>query len=135
MILRQSVKRLSLRIFAGTFGLASGALVLWNVATLLPTREYNLLGFIALPFGTLAFVCWRYALQGEMGPVGRSGCAGAIIVGSIGFLIGFIGPLVFRPEANQGPLLGILVTGPLGAVAGFIGGLFVGIRRRSRPLR
>ncbi len=34
MIVRKSVKQLPLRIFAGTVGLASGALVLWNVATL-----------------------------------------------------------------------------------------------------
>jgi len=103
---------------------------LWNVATLPQTGEYTLFGLIALPFGILAFVCWWYALRGEIGSPMRSGCVGGLIVGSIGFLFGFIGPLVFRPEANQGPLLGILITGPLGMVAGFVGGLVVGIRRK-----
>ena len=111
-------------------GLLFTALVLWNVATLPQSGEYALLGLIALPFGILAFVCWRYALRGEIGSPMRSGCVGGLIVGSIGFLFGFIGPLVFRPEANQGPLLGILITGPLGMVAGFVGGLIVGIRRK-----
>lgn len=45
----------------------------------------------------------------------------AIIIGVIGFAIGFIGPIIFTPEANQGPLLGIFVTGPLSFVAGLIG--------------
>ena len=118
------------RILAGTLGLLFTALVLWNVATLPQSGEYTLLGLIALPFGILAFVCWWYALRGEIGSPIRSGCVGGLIVGSIGFLFGFIGPLVFRPEANQGPLLGIVITGPLGMVAGFVGGLVVGIRRK-----
>ncbi|HEX9605861.1 MAG TPA: hypothetical protein VF962_01400 [Gemmatimonadaceae bacterium] len=118
------------RILAGILALLFTALVLWNVATLPQTGEYTLFGLIALPFGILAFVCWWYALRGEIGSPMRSGCVGGLIVGSIGFLFGFIGPLVFRPEANQGPLLGILITGPLGMVAGFVGGLVVGIRRK-----
>ena len=118
------------RILAGILGLLFTALLLWNVATLPQTGEYTLFGLIALPLGILAFVCWWYALRGEIGSPMRSGCVGGLIVGSIGFLFGFIGPLVSRPEANQGPLLGILITGPLGMVAGFVGGLVVGIRRK-----
>jgi hypothetical protein len=127
----KSVEVSLLRILAGILGVLCTALVLWNVAILPQTGEYGLLGVIALPFGILALVCWQYALRGEIGSPMRSGCVGGLIVGSIGFLFGFIGPLVFRPEANQGPLLGILITGPLGMVAGFVGGLVVGIRRKS----
>jgi hypothetical protein len=46
----------------------------------------------------------------------------AAILGVIGFLGGFIGPLIFTPAANQGPLLGIFITGPLGVVIGAIVG-------------
>jgi hypothetical protein len=46
----------------------------------------------------------------------------AAILGVIGFLGGFIGPLIFTPGANQGPLLGIFITGPLGVVIGAIVG-------------
>jgi hypothetical protein len=60
---------------------------------------------------------------------------GALIVGGIGFCAGFFGPMVFAPDANQGPLLGIFITGPLGAVLGAIGGLVYGIRQRSSPDR
>jgi hypothetical protein len=32
-------------------------------------------------------------------------------------ILGFVGPIVVAPEANQGPLLGIFLTGPLGFAA------------------
>ncbi|MCI0362898.1 MAG: hypothetical protein L0Y44_05290 [Phycisphaerales bacterium] len=45
-----------------------------------------------------------------------------LIVGAIGFTLGFCGPVIFAPQANQGPLLGIFITGPLGFFAGIIVG-------------
>ncbi len=42
----------------------------------------------------------------------------AVILGAIAFAVGFFGPLVWAPDANQGPLLGIFITGPLGFVFG-----------------
>ena len=45
---------------------------------------------------------------------------GAVVVGGIGFLAGFVGPIYFS-TASQGPLLGF-VTGPLGAVVGAVAG-------------
>ncbi len=53
------------------------------------------------------------------------------ILGIIGFLGGFVGPVIFTPEANQGPMLGIFITGPLG----FILGLMVGFVLRMLPER
>src|SRR5438874_11910129 len=46
---------------------------------------------------------------------------GALLLGAVGFLAGFIGPLRLSPEANQGPLVGIFITGPMGLLLG--GGL------------
>lgn len=46
--------------------------------------------------------------------------SGAALLGSVGFVAGFFGPMVLTPEANQGPLLGILITGPLGFLAGAV---------------
>ena len=51
------------------------------------------------------------------------GFFGAIIVGGIGFIAGFFGPMIFTPSANQGPMLGIFITGPLGVLLGLVGGL------------
>lgn len=47
---------------------------------------------------------------------------GGIITGSIGFIIGFVGPIIFSPSSNQGPLLGIFITGPIGFLIGLAGG-------------
>ncbi|UAM99414.1 hypothetical protein K8354_06280 [Polaribacter litorisediminis] len=47
---------------------------------------------------------------------------GGIIVGSIGFILGFIGPIILSPNSNQGPLLGIFVTGPISFLVGLVGG-------------
>lgn len=49
------------------------------------------------------------------------------IVGGIGFALGFFGPMVFTPEANQGPLLGIFITGPGGFLLGCAYGLVEGL--------
>ena len=54
------------------------------------------------------------------------------LVGAIGFSGGFFGPMIFTPDANQGPLLGLFITGPLGCAAGALGGLIIGLWRRSR---
>lgn len=54
----------------------------------------------------------------------------ALILGTVGFLGGFVGPIVFTPEANQGPLLGIFITGPLGVVLGAVVGLALALRDR-----
>jgi hypothetical protein len=43
-----------------------------------------------------------------------------VILGATGFAAGFIGPLIFVPEANQGPLVGIFISGPAGAVLGAV---------------
>jgi hypothetical protein len=55
----------------------------------------------------------------------------AAVVGALGFCGGFFGPMIFTPEANQGPLLGIFITGPLGFIVGGMGGLIYAVWRRS----
>ena len=58
----------------------------------------------------------------------RAALRGGCLLGGIGFALGFFGPLIFTPEANQGPLLGIFITGPLGFVAGLVLGALFGRR-------
>jgi hypothetical protein len=56
----------------------------------------------------------------------------AVILGVIGFVGGYVGPVIVTPEANQGPLLGIFITGPLGFILGGMIGLIVAfVRERS----
>jgi hypothetical protein len=47
---------------------------------------------------------------------------GGVILGILGFVGGFFGPMILTPDANQGPLLGIFITGPLGFVLGSVAG-------------
>ncbi len=47
---------------------------------------------------------------------------GIFLGGIVGFLVGFVGPLVSEPQASAGPLLSLL-TGPLGALIGGFAGI------------
>lgn len=73
---------------------------------------------------------WRQTAGGSPG-LGTAMLTGGLMVGAVGFVGGFFGPMILAPGANQGPLLGLLITGPLGVVAGSIGGaIWWGMRRR-----
>lgn len=43
-----------------------------------------------------------------------------LLLGAAGFAAGFFGPMLFVPESNQGPLVGILMSGPAGALLGLV---------------
>lgn len=43
-----------------------------------------------------------------------------LTLAAAGFAAGFIGPMVFAPDANQGPLVGIFITGPAGFALGAV---------------
>jgi hypothetical protein len=60
---------------------------------------------------------------------------GTVLFGGIGFAVGFFGPMIFLPEANQGPLLGIFITGPAGVLIGAISGLVYGHIKARRENR
>ncbi|OGR29106.1 MAG: hypothetical protein A2X83_04005 [Desulfuromonadales bacterium GWD2_54_10] len=49
----------------------------------------------------------------------------ASILGIVGFLSGFLGPIYLNPYANQGPMLGIFSTGPIGVILGYVLGKIV----------
>jgi len=46
-----------------------------------------------------------------------------LMIGAAGFAAGFFGPMIFIPDSNIGPLLGILMTGPGGALLGLLMGV------------
>ena len=66
--------------------------------------------------------------------IGKSTKKWTIVLGAVGFVCGFVGPMVFSPDANQGPMLGLFVTGPGGALLGAILGLIVGAVRLPGPI-
>jgi hypothetical protein len=61
------------------------------------------------------------------------GIIGGVVLGLLGFVAGFFGPILLAPQSNQGPLLGIFITGPLGFVVGIIlGCLYTHFSTRRR---
>ena len=61
--------------------------------------------------------------------------AAVLAIGGVGFLCGFVGPIILNPASNQGPLFGIFITGPLGFLLGAAGGAVFWIARRRREAR
>ncbi|SRR6266404_7561569 len=79
-----------------------------------------------LAFAAAAAAGWWFVFANhhlDSGPRVRAAAKWGLIVGAIGFVGGFVGPIIFAPQSNQGPMLGIFITGPLGFVVGAIFGL------------
>ncbi|WP_376690612.1 hypothetical protein [Wenzhouxiangella sp. EGI_FJ10409] len=118
---------------------AFAAVAVYFLAYWLPLLLVAWEGYLWLaPFVALlcAIAAGRYVWR-SLGPEGAGGplpsmLIGASVLGGLGFVIGFFGPLILAPEANQGPLLGIFITGPLGIVLGAVAGFFYGLRRGGR---
>lgn len=103
------------------------------VGVLLPGGLGLIPFLVALPAAYFAGrYTWARSPSAADGP-GRMIIQGAFLVGAIGFVGGFFGPMIFAPGANQGPLLGIFITGPLGFLAGGLGGLAYWWIRRVPP--
>jgi hypothetical protein len=124
-----------LRVFCTFFvSVTAFYMMLWLVGALIlpeatPVLVRLLLSLLAAVLAGRYF--WSRATFSPEGPAG-SIVKGALLVGGIGFCAGFFGPLIFAPEANQGPLLGILITGPLGFLLGAAGGFgYWWLRQRS----
>lgn len=77
------------------------------------------------------WLTWK-SLGGETIGAIASIFTGAILVGGLSFSVGFFGPMLLVPSANQGPLLGILITGPAGVVLGAIGGFIYWLRINNK---
>ena len=90
---------------------------------------------LGLGAATVAIICWWFALRGHI-PESRAqmryALGGGLLLGGIGFVAGFFGPIILTPGANQGPLLGIFITGPLGFILGVpMGWSYARFRRRG----
>ncbi len=70
---------------------------------------------------TIGFFVWKQTGTISNGLL-KNIIMGGILIGSIGFVLGFVGPMIFTPSNNQGPMLGIFITGPIGFIIGLVGG-------------
>jgi hypothetical protein len=123
------------RLGAAMIGTALAGLAVWitkrNLS--LPIQDGWIFWVpIALWLITMSLLCWSVVVADRARRASvRSSWQAGWMVGGIGFLLGFVGPLVVTPTANLGPLLGILLTGPLGFVVGAIGAAVVRAARGS----
>ena len=116
--------RLLSGIVSGFAFVATFLFVYWvPFSVLMPDRSSGAVPLIGslTAAGLAAGFVWRALATAERGFFGAI-AIGAAVVGTIGFIGGFFGPLIFAPEANQGPLLGLFITGPGGFLVGGIGG-------------
>jgi type IV secretory pathway TraG/TraD family ATPase VirD4 len=109
----------------------AGFFVLWADAAWL--RSIQLPEWVSLVFalGVCAIVSryvWTRTASAQSG-IATSIIMGALIVGGVSFVAGFVGAGIFMPDNNLGPLLGIF-AGPLGFVAGGVGGCIYWLVRR-----
>ena len=92
---------------------------------------------IAQTSAFLACILGWFALRGHIARTRtRIGhvLIGAFILGGISFLAGFVGPIIFYPKSNQGPLFGIFITGPVGfTLGGILGAVYSLLRLRGIP--
>ena len=97
--------------------------IYWVPFSLIPFTEQRWIASIIslLCAAVVGWYVWRKLDSVPDGLISNT-ILGAVILGAIGFCGGFFGPIIFAPEANQGPLLGIFITGPLGFLLGAIGG-------------
>ena len=79
-----------------------------------------ILTLLLLLAGVVAF---RYGASSAARSYVRQALRWALVVGGIGFALGFFGPMIFVPDANQGPMFGIFISGPLGFLLGLVIGL------------
>ena len=117
-------KTLAVLAFFGTFFLV------WMLMLMMPLGGLAWVGgLVALAASIhVARQVWNGTAEGS-GSVAVMSGLGAVILGGLGFVLGFFGPMILAPQANQGPLLGLFITGPAGVVIGAIAGAVYAKRR------
>ena len=117
-------KTIAVLAFFGTFFIA------WMLTLAMPLGGLDWIGsLMALAASVyVSRLVWNDTTDGSSSVAAMAGF-GALILGGLGFVAGFFGPMILAPEANQGPMLGLLITGPSGVVIGAIAGAVYAMRR------
>jgi len=111
-----------LRVIAGILALLAIPYALVNLLGMFRGEEFDPMPAILAACTIVWIALWGwFALRGDR-PASRARMKFVVrvgfVTGAIGFAIGFFGPLIWAPDSNQGPLLGIFVTGPAGFILG-----------------
>lgn len=74
---------------------------------------------------------WK-VVAGEKIGAGLAVISGALMLGGLCFIIGFLGPMMFAKDTSQGPLIGLFIAAPLGVITGGIGGYIYASKHSER---
>lgn len=90
-----------------------------SITTSFPTWLCMIFSFVcALLTGWFS---WQL-VSGKETSTSVAAISGALMLGGLFFIIGFLGPMAFAKEINHGLLIGIFIAAPLGMIMGAIGG-------------
>ncbi len=122
-----------IRILKPTVAFLMFLVVLFFIATMLIIAT-ELPGWMSVSLALIAallagWYAWKL-VAGEKVGVGVSVICGALMLGGLGFIIGFLGPMVVAKDTGQGPLVGVFMTAPLGTILGAIGGYVIASKQR-----
>lgn len=120
----------TLRLALAVLAFFGAFFVVWMLLFVALTGDQAWIGsLVALAAAVhVARQVWNGTAEGTTSVAVMAGL-GAVIVGGLGFVLGFFGPMIFAPGANQGPMLGLFITGPAGVVIGAIAGAIYAGRR------
>jgi hypothetical protein len=117
------------KILIATFTALVGLFFLTTMISIFTTISDAISAALSVPFAIIVgWSVWKSASRRRIG-VGFVVLSVALIFGGLGLSIGFLGPMLFDLDANQGPMLGIFITGPLGFVLGAIIGYIYWLRK------
>ncbi|PTN11869.1 multidrug ABC transporter permease [Nitrosomonas aestuarii] len=109
-------------------------IVLFFIQTiLLITTELTGLISVALSLVCAACVGWYswQSFSSKKMSVSASVLNGALILGGLGFIFGFFGPMLLVQDTQQAIFFGIIVACPIGLILGAIGGYVFASRKRD----
>lgn len=78
-----------------------------------------------------AWSAWKVA-AGEKLSVSLAVISGALMLGGLCFIIGFLGPMVVAKDTSKGPLVGLFIAAPLGVITGAMGGYIYASKHNER---
>ncbi|MCA8969887.1 MAG: hypothetical protein KDC95_08895 [Planctomycetes bacterium] len=120
-------------VFAGIVAVTAFFCMAWLGCALIFGADPPRTACLALSIACAAAAgtaAWFVTLPGRP-VVAASVMVGAFVTAAIVFVVGFFGPMIFAPDANQGPMLG-LFGAPVGFLVGGLVGGIVGVVRVMR---
>ena len=102
-----------------------------TILTITTSSPFWLSAALSLACASLAgWLAWKL-VSGEKANTIVAVIGGALILGGLFFVIGFLGPMAISKDTDQGPIIGIFIAAPLGLIVGAIGGYVYASRQQA----